>query len=70
MTTYTVYDSQNRAIETFNGPCRLAKWASLPEGWTIEEFWGATSRGCVSLTDVLTHCEAIRPRTQAELLGR
>lgn len=59
LTTYTLWDDKNNRLETFAGPCRLAKWASLPEGWTIEEFLGDTSRGSVSLEYVKRHAAEV-----------
>ena len=55
MTCYVVFDENNRHVETFAGPHRLAKWDALPAGWGIEEFFGDVSRGIVTLEYVRRH---------------
>ena len=49
---FTLYDDRNRRVEHFAGPFRLAQWADLPAGWSIEEFWGTVSKGMISLDEV------------------
>lgn len=57
VTSYVVYDEENRQMETFAGSHRLAKWKELPEGWSIEEFLGTVSKGMVSLEYVKAHSQ-------------
>lgn len=53
MTTYVLFNEQNRKLDTFAAPaCRLAGWDKLPDGWCIEEFDGTVSRGLISLDEV------------------
>jgi len=59
--SYVVYDDQNNRMETFAGPCRLANWHGLPEGWSIERFLGDTSQGMVSFADVQAHAWEFTP---------
>jgi hypothetical protein len=58
---YVLWDEANRRIETYAGPCRLAKWPCLPDGWTIERFLGDVSQGMVSLEDVKAHAKEFQP---------
>lgn len=55
ITSYVVYDDKNRRMETFAGPCRLARWNGIPKGWSIERFLGTISQGIVSFADVAAH---------------
>ncbi len=55
ITSYVLYDDQNRYMATFAGPCRIAKWLCFPEGWSVERFQGDVSQGMVSLEDVRAH---------------
>lgn len=55
--TYCLWDDKNRPMGTHGGPCRLARWSSLPEGWGIERFLDGVSQGVVTLDDVKRHCE-------------
>jgi hypothetical protein len=58
-TSYRVYDAQNRIVETFGGPCRLAKWNNLLPGWGIERFLGDVSQGSVTMDSVRAHAAEI-----------
>ena len=55
ITSYVLYDEENRRIETYAGPHRLARFDELPVGWSIEEFLGDVSRGIVDLASVKHH---------------
>lgn len=59
MTTYALWSDTNVKIEHFAGPCRLAKWKDIPEGWTVERFLGDTSQGIVTIDDVRQHASEI-----------
>lgn len=65
-TLFTVYDDQNNRQATFTGPCRLAQWDSLPDGWTIEEFQGTVSRGVISLDEVKTMARKVKAERELE----
>lgn len=56
-TVYVLWDEANRQMETFHGPCRLAHWAELPDGWSIERFQWGVSQGVVTLASVKAHAE-------------
>jgi hypothetical protein len=59
MTSYVLWSDTNNIMETFAGPCRLAKWAELPEGWGIEEFQGTVSKGIISLAEVKARAKIV-----------
>lgn len=58
-TSYEVYDEHNQRMMHFDGPCRLAAWASFPDGWSIERFLGTVSQGMVSIEDVRRHAAEV-----------
>jgi hypothetical protein len=61
MTSYILWDAENRQVETYAGPCRLAKMDGLPAGWGIERFHDTVSQGTVSLDDVRQHAAQVKP---------
>lgn len=59
ITSYVLWSDRNTILETYSGPCRLAKWAYLPDGWSIEEFQGTVSKGIISLDEVKAHAKLL-----------